>query len=93
MALVEEALAVHLITLCQAIDIRGADGLGRTRAAYDLVRTVTTYVDKDRELEEDIAAVLGLIRSGALTTSVADELAADDIVAAGEEIVMPVAGR
>ncbi|MDA8071781.1 MAG: aromatic amino acid ammonia-lyase, partial [Actinomycetota bacterium] len=91
-ALVEEALAVHLITLCQAIDIRGADGLGRTRAAYDLVRTVTTYVDKDRELEEDIAAVLGLIRSGALTTSVADELAADDIVAAGEEIVMPVAG-
>ena len=68
--LVQETLAVHLIGLCQAADLRGADGLGRTRAVYDLVRSVSRFVDTDRELEEDIDAVLGLIRSGQITGAV-----------------------
>lgn len=92
-ALAEDCLAVHLITLCQAIDIRGAEGLGRTRAVYDLVRTISAYVDTDRELEEDIDAVLGLIRSGAITACVADELAADDFVRADEQSATPVEDR
>jgi len=69
-ALIEEALAVHLIGLCQAADIRGADGLGGTRPVYDLVRSVSSYVETDRELEDDISAVLGLIRSHQVTDCV-----------------------
>lgn len=68
--LVQETLAVHLIGLCQAADLRGAEGLGRTRPVYDLVRSVSAFVDTDRELEDDIEAVLGLIRSGAISTAV-----------------------
>lgn len=79
--LVEEALAVHLIGLCQAADIRGADKLGRTRPVYDLVRSVSARVERDRELEEDISAVVELIRSRSVTGSVADALQA----AAGDE--------
>lgn len=71
LVLVEEALAVHLIGLCQAADIRGPEGLGGTRPVYDLVRSVSQYVETDRELEEDISAVLGLIRSRQITGSVA----------------------
>ena len=70
LALVEEALAVHLIGLCQAADIRGAKGLGRTRPVYELVRSVSAYVETDRELEEDISSVLALIRSRRITGSV-----------------------
>lgn len=92
-ALVEECLAVHLVTLCQAIDIRGAKDLGRTRAVYDLVRTVSAYVDTDRELEEDIAAVLDLIRTGAITRSVVDELAADDLAIADKGGATSVVGQ
>lgn len=72
--LVEEALAVHLITLCQAVDIRGAEQLGATRPVYELVRSVSRFVDVDRELEEDISAVLDLMRSDRLTGVVADRL-------------------
>lgn len=70
LALVEEALAVHLIGLCQAADIRGAKGLGRTRPVYELVRSVSAYVETDRELEQDISSVLALIRSRRITGSV-----------------------
>lgn len=72
LALVEEALAVHLIGLCQAADIRGAEGLGSTRPVYELVRSVSAYVETDRELEEDISSVLALIRSRQITGSVTE---------------------
>lgn len=74
LALIEETLAVHLIGLCQAADIRGADGLGATRPVYDLVRTVSAYVETDRELEEDISAVLRLIRTREVTGCVAQAI-------------------
>lgn len=74
LSLVEEALAVHLIGLCQAADIRGPEGLGGTKAVYQLVRTVSSYVESDRELEEDISAVLDLIRSHQLSHCVEDLL-------------------
>lgn len=91
--LVEEALAVHIITLCQAVEIRGAQGLGHTRPVYDLVRSVSPYMEKDRELEEDISAVLDLIRSGELAATVAEDLAADGDVTFPAGDVAPVAGQ
>lgn len=82
LALVEEALAVHLIGLCQAADMRGAEGLGGTRPVYDLVRSVSPYVKTDRELEEDISSVLNLIRSHQITRCVENLLGNDELGAA-----------
>ncbi|MFG2953864.1 hypothetical protein ACGF5O_09050 [Streptomyces sp. NPDC048291] len=36
----------------------------RTRAAYDLIRTRAPFVDTDRRMDADIAAVVALIRAG-----------------------------
>lgn len=72
--LIEEALAVHLIGLCQAADMRGPEGLGGTKPIYNLVRSVSPYVETDRELETDISAVLDLIRSHQITRCVEDLL-------------------
>ncbi|MEU9349069.1 aromatic amino acid ammonia-lyase [Streptomyces sp. NPDC048278] len=64
--LVEEVAAIHLLTACQALDLRGAELMGsRTRAAYDLIRTRAPFVDTDRRMDADITAVVALIRSGA----------------------------
>lgn len=64
--LVQNICAIHLLASCQAIDLRGADGLGNgTRAAYRLVRTVAPFLDHDRRLDHDVEAVLQLMRSGA----------------------------
>lgn len=71
--LVETICAIHLLALCQAADLRGAERLGRgTAAAYRLVRAVSPFVGHDRRLDGDVAAVLALIRSGAFETLVAD---------------------
>lgn len=65
--LVQEVAAIHLIVLCQAADRRGAENLGPgTRKVYDAVRSVSAYVEEDRELREDIQKVVALIQSGAL---------------------------
>jgi histidine ammonia-lyase/phenylalanine ammonia-lyase len=64
--LVERCCAIHLLAACQAADLRGADGLGRTRVVYERVRAVSPFVERDRELEDDIYAVVDLLRSGAL---------------------------
>jgi len=47
--LVERATAIHLLILCQAADLRGADKLGKgTRRVYDAVRHVSPYLERDR---------------------------------------------
>jgi phenylalanine ammonia-lyase len=61
--LTEEVLACHLLALCQAADVRGSARLGRTRMVYDRVRAVSPAVSCDRELEQDVSAVVQLIRS------------------------------
>ena len=64
--LVQNICAIHLLVSCQAIDLRGAEGLGSgTRAAYRLVRTAAPFLDHDRRLDHDVAAVLRLMDSGA----------------------------
>lgn len=66
--LTEEVLAIHLLTLCQALDLRGvAQSSSTIRAVHTLVREHAPFVDGDRAMHRDIVAVLGLIRSGKLT--------------------------
>jgi histidine ammonia-lyase/phenylalanine ammonia-lyase len=67
LALVEKVAALHLLALCQAADLRGASKLGATRALYEAVRSVSSAVGPDRELDEDVTRVLALLHAGDLT--------------------------
>jgi phenylalanine ammonia-lyase len=64
--LTETVIALHLLALCQAADLRGPHLLGKTRALYQRVRAVSPRLESDRELEGDIAAVVALLRDGSL---------------------------
>ena len=71
--LVQNIAAIVLVALCQAVEIRGAHRLGAgTRAAYELVRDRVAFLDGDRRLDHDLAAVVDLIRSGAFHTVIAE---------------------
>jgi histidine ammonia-lyase/phenylalanine ammonia-lyase len=64
--IVERCCAIHLLAACQAADLRGAEKLGRTRVAYERIRAISPFVERDRELEEDVYAVAEMIHSGSL---------------------------
>ena len=66
-ALTEKVAAIHLLALCQAADLRGADKLGATRTVYERVRDVVPFLDSDRPMADDIMAVVGMIHDGSLT--------------------------
>lgn len=70
--LVRDIAAIVLMAHCQAIDLRGGpDRLGEgTRTAYELVRAHSTFVDRDRRLDGDIAELSALITSGAFASVV-----------------------
>jgi histidine ammonia-lyase/phenylalanine ammonia-lyase len=75
-ALVEEVAAIHLIAACQALDLRGVEEMSpRTRAVHALVRKVVPFLDRDRAMEDDIAAVLALLRSGEISDTALAESA------------------
>ncbi len=62
--LVQEIAAIHLLALCQAVDLRGADRLGAgTSAAYRRIRQEVPFLDRDRRLDHDIATVKDMIRA------------------------------
>jgi histidine ammonia-lyase/phenylalanine ammonia-lyase len=64
--LTEEVTAIHLLALCQALDLRGVDGCSSaTKTAYLLIRDHAPTVTDDRAMYDDIQAVLALIRSNA----------------------------
>ena len=66
--LVRSAVAITLLSAAQAIDLRaggGRMGVG-TRPIYRTIRTVSAFVEADRALEGDIAAVSGLIERRAI---------------------------
>lgn len=76
--LTQRIAAVHLIALCQAADLRGLDKLSApTRAAYDVVRGVSAFLDGDRALDGDVEAVTGLLASGELHDVVLAHLPGD----------------
>ena len=62
--LLRDAIAIALITLCQAIELRGGSGkLGRgNRAVYDAVRSQLPFADEDRPMDGDIRKVSELIK-------------------------------
>jgi len=61
--LLRNAVAITLLSTAQAIDLRkGGDRMGTgTRRVYRAIRSVSAFVDADRALDGDIAAVAGLI--------------------------------
>jgi phenylalanine ammonia-lyase len=66
--LAQNIAAVHLIACCQALELRGVDQASPcTRAAFDLVREHVAFLDADRYLDVDIATVVALIQSGAMS--------------------------
>ena len=70
--LAQNIAAIHLIACCQALELRGVEQCSsRTRAAFQLVRERVAFMDADRYMDEDIASVVDLIGSGALSSVVA----------------------
>jgi phenylalanine ammonia-lyase len=69
--LAHNVAAIHLIAVCQALELRGAEKASpRTRAALELVRSRVTFLDADRRMDRDIKEVVDLIRSRELSRSV-----------------------
>ena len=65
--LAETVAMIHLLTVCQAVDLRGAARCHPASVAVrDAVRRVVPHVDADRRMDTDIQAVLGLYRRGEL---------------------------
>ena len=65
-------VAMEILSACQGVDLRGtADKLGQgTKKAYEEVRKVVNYYDKDRVMNLDINAVEELIRSNKIVEEV-----------------------
>jgi phenylalanine ammonia-lyase len=69
--LAQNVAAIHLLAVCQAIDLRGVQKASpKTRAAHDLVRGRVPFLEGDRRMDKDIEEVVELIRSGALSKTV-----------------------
>jgi phenylalanine ammonia-lyase len=64
-----DAVAIALITLCQAVDLRGgSEALGQgCRAIYERVRSQVPFLDEDRPLDRDITKVAELIMQRAIS--------------------------
>ncbi len=62
--MLHDATAILLITLCQAIELRGGSAsLGEgSRKVYESVRETVAFLDQDRSLDGDVARVKGLIK-------------------------------
>jgi histidine ammonia-lyase/phenylalanine ammonia-lyase len=60
--------AIHLIALAQALDLRGVEQASpKVREAHALIRARVPFLEGDRRMDRDIAAVIELIRSGELS--------------------------
>jgi histidine ammonia-lyase/phenylalanine ammonia-lyase len=67
--LAQNVAAIHLIACCQALELRGLQGASeRTREAVRTVRDHVAFLERDRYMDEDIAATAGLIRSGVVSS-------------------------
>ena len=69
--LAQNVAAIHLIAVCQALDLRGVEKASpKTRKARDLVRSRVQFLDGDRRMDKDIKEAVDLIRSGELSKSI-----------------------
>jgi histidine ammonia-lyase/phenylalanine ammonia-lyase len=68
MQILQDIAAMHLIALCQALELRGIEQASpKAREAFAMVRSRVGFLDADRRLDRDIAAIADLIRSGELS--------------------------
>ncbi|WP_307544305.1 bagremycin/ferroverdin biosynthesis tyrosine ammonia-lyase BagA/FevW [Streptomyces sp. V3I8] len=66
--LTREVAAIHLLAACQAVELRGVDEMSpRTKAVHARIRKEVPFAAKDRQMDGDIAAVVEMIISGAVT--------------------------
>jgi histidine ammonia-lyase/phenylalanine ammonia-lyase len=73
--LAQNIAAIHMIACCQALELRGVERCSpHTRNAFELVRGQVRFLDADRYLDEDIAAVVEMIRAGAFRPVLAASL-------------------
>ena len=63
-AILRDAAAIALITLCQAIDLRGGSAkLGHgNRGVFEAVRSVVSFAEQDRPMDCDIGQVAELVK-------------------------------
>jgi histidine ammonia-lyase len=65
--LTETVSIIHLLALCQAVDLRGVDRChAASRAMRDAVRADVPINDADRRMDVDIALALARYREGVL---------------------------
>jgi histidine ammonia-lyase/phenylalanine ammonia-lyase len=68
MEILQHIAAIHLITICQALELRGVEQASpKAREAFAMIRARVPFLDADRRMDRDIAAVVELIRSGMLS--------------------------
>src|SRR3954447_22423689 len=66
--ILQHIAAIHLIALAQALDLRGVEQASpKAREAHAMIRARVAFLDRDRRMDRDIAAVVELIRSGELS--------------------------
>lgn len=72
---VQNVISIELYAACQAIDLNEKNGLGGgTEVAYQEIRKVIEFLDKDRELKPDMNAAFELIRSDVLLKAVENKI-------------------
>jgi phenylalanine ammonia-lyase len=66
--ILQHIAAIHLITICQALELRGVEQASpKAREAFAMIRARVPFLDADRRMDRDIEAVVELIRSGMLS--------------------------
>lgn len=61
--LLYQLIAIQFIALCQAMDLRGVKQFSRiAQALYKTVRSISPYIEYDRELDEDIENIARTIK-------------------------------
>jgi histidine ammonia-lyase/phenylalanine ammonia-lyase len=68
MEILQHIAAIHLIAICQALELRGVEQASpKAREAFAMIRARVPFLDADRRMDRDIDAVVELIRSGMLS--------------------------
>lgn len=64
-------VAMELLSACQAMDLRGDKGLGEgSKIAYEAIREVVSFLDKDQVMNVEIERVISLAKSGEIVERV-----------------------
>jgi phenylalanine ammonia-lyase len=66
--ILQHIAAIHLIAICQALELRGVEQASpKAREAFTMIRARVPFLEGDRRMDRDIDAVVELIRSGLLS--------------------------